>query len=42
MKKNFSVFSEMTNRYKILAKIDQNDYIKDDQRTFACKQLDVL
>ena len=42
MKKNFSVFSEMTYRYKILANIDQTDYTKDDQRNFACKQLDVL
>ena len=32
----------MTYRYKISAKIHQNHYIKDDQRNFACKQLDVF
>ena len=40
--KTFSLFSEMTYRYKISAKIHQNDYISDDQRNFACKQLDIL
>ena len=32
----------MIYRYKILAKIHQNDYIKDDLRSFACKLLDKL
>ena len=40
--KTFSFFSEMIYGYKISAKIHQNDYIKDDQRNFACKQLDVV
>ena len=40
--KTFSFFSEMTDRNKISAKIHQNDYISDNQRNFACKQLDIL